>query len=275
MRICVSVLLSVAFTPLIVLGQTKQSDPMDGRNELIGISGGVEISAIRVKRERVSYSAKSAKLNSMDLTICPTLDYAPGNADFLVQLIELSPIEDNTGTLLSTDERLENIDCLKGETKCSETHSFRGRQGPVVHLMLDAPRRGAESLKLIRGKVKVSRGITVKAVFLDPAAISGKELKHKSLEGFSTHMTIEHKDGETTLVLKVPPEHSRLVTWGLGKDGILLTEDFKSESVRDGAAILETRYKVNYSQDLFLGLIVARPTISKTLEFEFKNIALP
>jgi hypothetical protein len=244
----------------------------------IAKSGGVEIHEIHITRRKVSYSAQGADLINMTIDL-----WFPGKVTgqfvddegYLVKLLELVPIEDDTGKTLTTKARLKDIATIKGEIRPSTSMSRGGQEGPVVTFVLEAPARGATAIKSIKGKAQVTRYMPTSLRFDDLPSIAGKPLKHPKLKDFEIVPTVEVKDGRTTVTLRVPVHHARLLDWNLGKGAVQLDSESRGESPVQGGVNLEQTYKGDRSKGYSLHLSLAEPGATKVVEFVFKSVELP
>lgn len=243
------------------------------RTPVIATSGDVEISAIRIARQKVSDAAKEADLTNMEIDLWFTSKAEGGPFRGLLKVIELAAIEDDTGKLLSTKARLDALPFLNREVSADQSSIARGKTGPVIRVLLDAPAREAKAIKSIKGKAVVSRSSVARLEFKDLSAISGKPLDHPKLKGFKIEPTIKVEDGDTVLTLRLPADHARLVFWGLVKDGGVLS--WNSESSADGGKEQDKTYPGDQMKDSFLGLMIAEPSEPRTLDFNFQNVELP
>jgi hypothetical protein len=121
---------------------------------IVPASGGVELEEIHIVRRTALGAVKEADLTNMQLGLWFAGDWEAKEHDSppLIHLQSLSAVEDDTGRLLSTDKRLKQIEYLRGEVRGNTWKSSGGKQGPVVNLLLEAPARGANKLKAIKGK---------------------------------------------------------------------------------------------------------------------------
>lgn len=94
-----SLVVVVLLSSIGVLGQEPKQ--ATDRVPVIATSGQVEIASIRITREKVSDAAKEADLTNMQIELWLTQSAATGSpGNYLVKLVELGPIEDDTGRLL-------------------------------------------------------------------------------------------------------------------------------------------------------------------------------
>jgi hypothetical protein len=260
---------AVALSGLAALAQDPE--PVAKRMPVIAVSGDTEISSIRIQRERASDAAIDADLTNMEIRLWLTSKWEGEAGEALLRVTELAPILDSTGKLLSTKARLERMDFLHGEVRGHESGITRGRQGPVIRLLLDAPARQATTIQSIKGKAMVSQSISTRLEFADLQSLSGKPLNHPKLKNLQIVPTISVNDGDTVLSLHVPNGHARLMVWGIVKNRRML--DPSSEST-DGIT-LQQHYDGDQMKDSSLGIMIAEPSPPKVFEFDFKNVELP
>lgn len=242
----------------------------------IATSGAVEIASIRIVREQDSDAVKDADLSNMQIELWLTQKGNGGKPNrYLVKLLELAPIEDDTGKVLSTKGRLKGIELLHGETNPRTSRMSRGKAGPIIGMTLDAPARQATRIKSIKGKASVSKSVLTRLRFENPEAINGKPLNHPQLKDFPIRASIDVEDDNTTLTLVMPHESDRLVDWGLERKFLPTRPFSESKDVEKGETVLKKVYKGDHSKRAFLTLSIAELTETKTLEFEFKNVELP
>ncbi|MBX3451216.1 MAG: hypothetical protein KF777_16740 [Planctomycetaceae bacterium] len=237
----------------------------------IANSGNVEIEAIRISRERVARQAKHADLTNMTVSLWLAWKGEPPER-ILLQIVELDPIRDNTGKLLTTKQRLDSLPFLKKNFRGNEFKSQGDKNGPVVNLLLDAPAREATTIRSIKGKAVVSEVTAARIDFKDLAAIKKKVLEDPKLKDFKIEADIEIFDGDTELKLQVPPAHERLMWWGLVTNS-RRTVPITAES-QNGDMLTKT-YSGDQTKDTFLGIVIAEPTKSHEMEFQFTDIKLP
>ncbi len=249
-------------------------------------SGGVELDEIYVVRWTALGAVKAADLTNMKIGLLfaakwePTDTYSPP----LIHLQALSPIEDDTGRVLSTENRLKEIEFLQGEVRGTTWKGFGGKQGPVVSLLLDAPARGATTLKTIKGKAVVTLTKQVSLNFKDLASVNGKELRHpdmKSLAAMKLRFSITEKDGRVTATISAPVNYAspwnrgRLYNWNVTEGGRRLNLASEGTSPAGEGVAVEKTYHRRTIKGLSLRLDVLEAVESKTFDFEFRKVELP
>ena len=249
-------------------------------------SGGVEFEEIRIVRWAALGAVKEADVTNMQLGLWFAADWNPTDyrSPALIHLQSLSAVEDDTGRLLSTEKRLQHLQYLRGEVRGGTWKSSGGKQGPVVSFLLDAPARGANRLKAIKGKARVTLTKTVNLRFQDLAAVNGKILDHpdlKSLAAMKLRFSVVEKDGLVCAKLSAPVNYAspwnrgRLLDWDVldGEKEIGLSSE---QTLPEGEAVTVGKtYRHRMFKDLSLRLIVLDTVESKTLNFDFQNVELP
>ena len=264
-------------------GQTAQAQET---TRIAPPSGGVEFQEIHIVRWTALGAVKEADLTNMALSLWFAADWEPKvvGSLALIHLQSLSVVEDDAGHLLSTEKRLKQIHYLRGEVRENAWKGNDRKQGPIATLWLDAPGRGANRLKSVKGKAKVTLTKTVTLTFQDLASLDGKILEHpdmKSLADMKLRFSIVQEDGNLVAKLSAPVNYAspwkrgRLYDWDVmeGKYRIGLS----SEGVfGDGEGVtVEKSYRRRTLKDLSLRLKVLAAVESKTFDFDFQNVELP
>jgi hypothetical protein len=280
----VSSLLSVVFVALGASLPAQESD----RKVIAPTSGGVDIERIMIVRQAARGAVKAADLTNMQIELRLMGDWKNQDLDsfdHLVWLRSLDPVEDNTGKLLSTPKRRKQIDYLEGEVRGLEwSGEAKGKGGPSIRLILDAPERSAVKIKAFQGRAEVTRARAVRLQFDDLSAIHGKELSHPDLPGLEklkVRFSIETKEGEVTAKVAAPFNYSspwfrgRLAAWSLmdGEGEIHLSSEGTSRA--EGRFTVERTFRRPDFKGWSLSLVVLDPVESKTFDFEFHDIELP
>jgi len=247
----------------------------DGKTPVIAESGGVEIASIKVVRHKASGAAKGADLTNMELELWFGAEATKPSSDYVVHVTELAAIEDDTGKSLAPKNRRDFMDFLKAPVPARETSMTRGKAGPVVHFMLDAPDRSATRLKSIKGKAVVSQSSYERLQFKDLASMQGGSLEHASLADFPVRPTVKVEDGKTIVTLEVPSPHDRLVAWGLVRNNRMIEPDSEGVATGEDISTLDATYEGDLVKDCTLGIMLAQPNASRLFEFEFKDVELP
>src|SRR5262249_17922984 len=154
-----------------------------------------------------------ADLTNMQLELLIDMNRSTNNEACLIKLVELAPVVDDKGKVLSTKKRLTKIEELQGDVPASSFKGTRGRSGPVVCLLLDAPSRGARSIKAIKGTFEVVPAKVEKLRFVNLPSLVGKPLKHKQLKGIKVVLKITKGELGTTVFLEITGARNRLVNW--------------------------------------------------------------
>ena len=218
-----AVILGLMFGGLIPLCQSsfERTALAQERTRIAPASNGVEIEEIQIVRRSALGTVKGANLTNMQLGLWFAANWKEkeGDSPPLIHLQELSTIEDDTGHVLSTEKRLKQIEPLRGEAHVGTWRSVNGgKAGPVVSLLLDAPARGANKIKALKGKAQVTLTKQVSLTFKDLAAINGKDLDHpdmKNLGNLKLRFSIEEKDGSVIAKLSAPVNYSS--PWNRGR----------------------------------------------------------
>ena len=121
----------------------------------------------------------------------------------------------------------------------------------------------------------MSRSAFTRLQFDKLAAMHGKPLDHPKLKEFSIRSSVKAADGYTVLTLEVPKQHARLAAWGLVEDSRLLPIFSESKSPSKDTVVLGKTYHGDHVKKAFLGLLIAGPSETQTLDFEFKDVELP
>ncbi len=240
----------------------------------IAESGGVQIRAIRVVREKASDAAKDADLTNMSVDLWFPWNTARNSPRYLVKFVDLSPIDDDTGKRLNTESRLDRIRFLNGDVNVTKTSTTRGTSGPIITLSLDAPARHAHSIKSLKGKAVVSQATFARLTF-ENLSSTDVQLEHPKLHDFPVFAKLEVKDAATMATIIVPQEHSRVEIWGLLKQDKMLTPYSEETSIDDGKRVLTATYEGDQTDGASLGIVICEPIATQVFEFEFEDVPLP
>lgn len=244
---------------------------------LIAKNGGVEIQSIEIERRKVSYAVKSADIVNMTVALLLTVDGKHQPEDrYMMRLRALDVVEDDTGKLLTTKQRLAEIPELKGEVSNSSYSSHTtGSHGPVMYLRLDAPARAASTIKVLKGTVEVRTVRMKRLTIADMEKSHGKQLEHHELKDMPIVPSITVKDGYTTVTLRVPRKYKRIIDWDVsnGGKGMRMSSETGAET-KDTIDVIR-EYEGEYPKNCTLHLSFPVPGELKTLSFEFKNLELP
>jgi hypothetical protein len=267
-----------ALAILIVLtadSLARQQPEGRGRTGPIAISGGAELETIRIVRWKASYAAGEADLTNMEIALWLPGKWKPKSTYYLVRILELKPIEDETGKVLTTNERLRSIPYLRAEVAVNGSRSFQGKEGPVIEFRLEAPARQATKIKSIKGKAEVSTATITPLRFDDVSAMRGQALPHPKLRDLPIRPRIEVEDGMTRITLGMPDRYARVHNWWLEKCGERLPLSIEGPIVIDGKFIRGKEYQGERTKDYSLKILLAEPVQTKVFEFEFKDLELP
>jgi hypothetical protein len=219
---------------------------------------------------RLFFSAKSAKPR-----------------EYLLRLTELKPIEDDTGKLLSPPELFEKLPELHEETRIAQSRDdaeidLTGPREPEVHegdlvgryleLKLEAPARTAATIKSIQGKAILARPKLVAVGIPNVTSFDDTRLDDPKLKDFELRATVRARDDQTDIFLQAPRWNSRLVAWGLAREGRMLREGARSES---GGSFRKVYAENAAKKDTLLALVLREAIEPEVIEFEFKDVPLP
>src|SRR5436190_6407277 len=117
------------FTPCELLGD--RSAQADEGVRIAPASGGVEIEEIEIVRRTALGAVKEADLINMRLKLWFPAVWKRTDNDFhyLIRFQSLSPIQDITDKLLSTERRVKEIEYLHGEVRGDEWMASGGKGG--------------------------------------------------------------------------------------------------------------------------------------------------
>lgn len=269
----------------LFLGSSALPACADDAVRIAPASDGVEIEEVHIVRRSALGVVKGADLTNMRLSLWFSAEWEgdTGREPMLVHLRELSAIEDDTGCLLSTERRLRSVEEVKGEVRQNTWKRAGGKSGPVTSLRLDAPARGADKLKEIKGKAEVTLTKRVVLTFDDLAAIEGKVLEHpdlKALRDMKIRFSVSEKGGTVSARLSAPENFTspwnrgRLYDWDI-MDG---EEELRPSSIggAEGEGTTEEKtYRGRMAKGLSLRLTVLETVETKTFKFHFKDVDLP
>lgn len=226
--------------------------------------------------------------------LTPTAPLAPVPLkSLLMRIDQLDPVKDDTGALLSTKERLDATPLYLDDV--AMPGAFVGPDHAQFNftLTLDAPARTATKIPSLKGKLVVSKRKIIPLGFKDLAALDGRPLIHPKLKDFEIRATLKEEDQKTRVTLDLPPRHSRVLLWGLFKDGQMLPMNpvftqplglALPPSIRDEFSLpmpdLTTPtqikdYPTASTKGAVLGIALAEGVESEELAFEFKDLELP
>ena len=264
---------TICLQPTLTGGQ-DQRDPE--RTPPIAISGDAEIASIKIVRCKSTDAAIEADLTNMEMELWLTSEFdGKTRRRFLVNLLDLGPIQDDTGKLLSSEKRLKWLPFLHSDFIADSYKASRGKGGPLIRFLLDAPAKQANKIKSIKGKAVVSEWKLARLEF-DLSFKKGKRFDDPNLKELKIEPAIKVEKGETIVSLRVPDRHARLVEWGLARGNQLLR--FMSLSSKDGGngrLLLEKTYRIDSNMASALVIVIAEPIAPKELEFNFSNVELP
>jgi hypothetical protein len=124
----------------------------------LAVSGGAEIEEISLHRSKVAYADPDADLAHLRVALWFPFDKGgAAEAAYLVRLVSIDPIRDDTGKGLTGRKRLPAIRQWLQPVRAHNVVARDRREGPVLELTLDAPVRTAKRLQLLAGKVEVTR----------------------------------------------------------------------------------------------------------------------
>jgi hypothetical protein len=286
MRLCPLVFLLCG--PCLVSHQLPAQERERPTREPVGRA---EIEQIEIVRWSVRDATKKGEMK-IDLWFPATWEKVPAGFPHLIRLRSLSPIEDDTGKLLSTKDRLGQIAYLRSEVRGDTWRTGGGREGPDISFCLEAPQRRAEKIKAITGAADVSLAKVVSLTFSDLAAINGKELDHpriKGLKDLKLRFSIEVKDGTVSATMQSPINFAspwnggRLQEWALfdgGKEVTSFNEstmpcDESPSQQNDGVIVQRTFIGRRDFKGWSMRISVLEPVESKSFTFDLHGVELP
>jgi hypothetical protein len=253
----------------------EQPGDRGGLTGPIAVSGDAEIDSLHVVRRKAGRTTKTADLTNMTIALWLPGKWNTVREGYMVKLLDLKTIEDDTGNLLTTKTRLEWIRYIKGEVRADTTMSSGGKEGPVIRMVVEAPARGAGKIKSIKGKAEVSSVTLASLSFDDLSLMNDKPLDHPKLKDFPIRAIVDVGDGTTTIKLELPPQDGRLWHWWLEKDGAALSLMSEGASKVNGKILPEKSYRGDRVKEYSLRLSLAEPVETKVFEFDFTNVDLP
>ena len=256
----------------------RGQEPMQTQDRVpvIATSGQVEIAAIRITRETVSGAAKEANLTNMQIELWFT---RPPRSVVLV-LISSSfsiwlPLKYAPDRFSPRTSDWPPSPFCRARWRPDRRTRFEAK-GPVVAITLDAPARNASKIKSLKGKASLSRSAYAPMQFTNSRQWMERLPDHPKLKGFPIRAWVKVANGSTEVTLNVPKQHARLTAWGLVEDNQLLSISSESES-RDnkGTVTVKKTCRGDHLKTAFLGLVIAEPSETQTLNFDFKDVELP
>ena len=249
-------------------------------------SGGVELDEIQIARRTALGAVKDADITNMSVSLWFTPQWKDQNfsSPYLIHLKELKPVTDDTGRVVSTERRLKDIDYLRAEARTNSWKSFKGKYGPVISLQLEAPARGANRIKSLRGQAIVTLTKEVTLTFKDLPALKGKDLDHpdmKSLREMEFRFSIRETGGGISAKLSAPVDFTspsklgRLHRWEVLDGEQNLRLESISRRINDEGVTEERTFHRETIKGLSLRLTVLEAVESKTFDFDFQNVELP
>ena len=197
---------------------SSAEEPIPKRTLPIATSGQIEVDAIRIARVKVSGASPNADLTKMRLSLWIDVKDAKAR-EFLMRLVKLDPVVDDTGKLLSTKDRRKKILSLKKEVRTTGRKTFRGRNGPIVPWLFDAPARGASRIKTFKGRIEITPIGREEIVLKDLPSLVGKQIKHDLLAATNIVPRFDIGNDVTEITLAVTGQHDRLIAWTVAQDG--------------------------------------------------------
>ena len=198
-------------------GLTFAEEPLKPKTPPILESDGVRVDAIHINRTWKSNAPSEVNLSSMEILLWLGMnDTAP---QFLVQLVNLEPIIDDTGKVLSTDQRRKEIYVLGRNVVSGTTRWIDSRNGPVVSLTVDAPARKASHIQSFKGRIEVTPISNGSITLKNLPSLIGKQLQHKFLKDLDIVPNIEKDNQVTKVTLKITGQHERLRSWKVQQNG--------------------------------------------------------
>src|SRR5438552_3665770 len=134
--ICRFFLLLAVFMQPACANRGQAPLPDDDPKPLAAPSGDVEITSIRIVRQKSVDYHDPADLTKMQLELWLTSKGKTIDKRHLVSVVELGSIEDDTGKVLSTKIRLEKLRFLSEELISEHGRTGDGKSGPVLDFVL-------------------------------------------------------------------------------------------------------------------------------------------
>jgi hypothetical protein len=129
------------FLTVVACGPESRPDPRhepDPKAETAS-SRDVEITAIRILRQKSVDVLDEAELAKIEIALWFKANGEDVGARHLVSVLELDPVVDETGKLLSTKQRLDGLPFLRDEVLNDHGRIADAKHGPLLGLVLDAP----------------------------------------------------------------------------------------------------------------------------------------
>ncbi len=241
----------------------------------IGIDGQVEIERFDIRRVRAADAVKHADITNMRVDLFIDLKSLPPHLEggYLVRLVELSDIRDDSGKLLLTEIRRKDIDMLYRPIKPRAFNLKRGgRQGPNVDFVIDAPAIGASSLVQLSGEFEIAPYATKLIVFRDLRSQIGMALTHPLLPDVKFRPKIDDGQFPYLEMNSNLEADDRIDEWKM----IVLSEDgFRVSPTSQGGGVLRQGFAQRLPQKFDVWLEVLDVGPSERIKFKFENILLP
>jgi hypothetical protein len=242
----------------------------------LALDGSVELNSIYITRWKASDSAASADLTNMRLELWISM---PKAQQYLLRVKKLDDIVDDTGKNLLTEQRRGRIESLEREVRAAGVKAARGKGGPILEFTLDAPARGAKTIRSIKGQFEITSSGSEIVKLKDFSKLVGTRLEHDLLKELAIVPSLDRREDYTDVELKLTGQHDHLLAWTLAKDGEPMRESSLGSGPAGDAANSELVSKgyrdlvVDESTELWLR--IANKDEEKLVDFEFKDIELP
>lgn len=241
-------------------------------------SGEVDLERIKVDHTGVTIQATGEELAYTTITVrVPVTGDNPDRT--LLQLVELEPVRDNTGKLLSTEERMEDMERFAIYLHKYSREVYNIDSSTIsLHMQLDAPAVGAKSIPVIKGKLLHSEAELVLIDVKDLTEHKHRKVEHPHLGKIQLATDVVLVDGQTEVSMHIPRlSRNQIDDWNLiSKDGNRPLKYRSESSSPQGETNFVTKtYNGNLIQKAFLRIELNSPTKSRELDFEFNDIALP
>jgi hypothetical protein len=292
------------FSMLVLASRTTTAaDDDDSFTPLTAKSGRIKLRSIQIHRGVVADARNPSNNLSIELMILPReprgtvrveviepggplpKNPPPQVEPRLMRIADLAPVEDDTGRLLSTRQRLPANPHFREDVVVGHAVWDEANMVFTVGLAFDAPARTATKIKLLKGKVVVSRQKVAALGFKDLGALDGRRLEHPKLKDYELKATVKTERDRVGVTLQIPPQSRRVLHWGLAKDGQMLpvAPAFSVPRAREGFEMKAPdedqpktkHYSVAQAEGAILGIALSEPVDSIEFPFEFKDIALP
>lgn len=243
----------------------------------IAKSGEVELEQVKVNRSGIKNRETGEEIADTSISIrIPIKGEKPERT--VLQLIELEPVRDDTGKLLSTDEQMKRMDsCSIYLHKLAREQSNTDADSISLHMLLAVPADGAKSIPAIKGKLLHSEAKLGVVDVKDLSEHKNRQIEEASLSKLKLFTDVALVKGRTEVSVHIPPRSYKLIDdWGLISNvgNRRLRNLFEKSSPQGETAVITKDYDGNVTQKAFLRIEFSSLTKSREISFEFKDVAL-